>query len=55
MRHAEALLLVDDEKPEILEVQALLQQRVRADEQVDLSRGGVLHDLLLLRRRFEAR
>ena len=55
MRHAEALLLVDDEKPQVLEVQALLQQRVCADQKVDLSRGGILQNLLLLRRRFEAR
>ena len=55
VRHAEALLLVDDEKAQVLEVQALLQQRVRADQKIDLARGRVLHDLLFLRRRFEAR
>ena len=31
VRHAEALLLVDDEQSEVLEVQPLLQQRVRAE------------------------
>ena len=55
VRHAEALLLVDDEEPQVLEVQALLQQRMRADQKIDLARGRVLHDLLFLRRRFEAR
>ena len=32
VRYAEALLLVDDEKAKVLEVQTLLQQRVRANE-----------------------
>ena len=32
VRYAEALLLVDDEKAKVLEVQTLLQQRVCANE-----------------------
>ena len=55
VRHAEALLLVDDEQSEVLEVQSLLQQRVRADEQVDLPLRRALQNLFLLRRRLEAR
>ena len=37
MRHAEALLLVDDEQAEIVKMNVLLQQLVRADDQVDLA------------------
>ena len=37
MRHAEALLLVDDEQAEIVKMNVLLQQLVRADDQIDLT------------------
>ena len=36
VRHAEALLLVDDQQPEVLEADILLQQPVGADDDVDL-------------------
>ncbi len=39
VRDAEALLLVDDEQPEILELHVLRQQAVRADDDVDLAGG----------------
>ena len=35
MRHAKALLLVDDQQAEILELHVLLQQLVRADDEVE--------------------
>ena len=38
--HAEALLLVDDEQPEVLELHVVRQQPVRADHDVD---RAVLH------------
>ena len=34
--HAEAVLLVDDQQAEVLERDVLLQQAVRADDDVDL-------------------
>ena len=55
MLDAEALLFVDDEKPEVLEVQVVGQQPMRADDDVD---GAVLHaahDLGLFLRRQEPR
>ena len=36
--HAEAMLLVDDREAEIAERDALLEQRMRADDDVDLAR-----------------
>ena len=48
MRHAEPLLLVDDEQPEIAELHVLRQQPVRADDDVHLAGGEVLERLLLL-------
>ena len=44
--HAEALLLVDDEQPQILEHQILRQQAMGADEQVDLSLRRPLQNVL---------
>ena len=37
-RHAEALLLVDDQQPEIGELHVLRKNPVRADQDVDLAR-----------------
>ena len=54
MRDAEALLLVDDQKAEILELHRFLQQLVRADDEVDLAGGQVVERLFLLLRRAEA-
>ena len=51
MRHAEALLLVDDEQAEIVKMNVLLQQLVRADDQIDLANGQVVERLFLLLRR----
>jgi hypothetical protein len=39
VRHAEALLLVDDEETEVLERDVLAQETVRADDHVDRSVG----------------
>ena len=51
VRHAEALLLVDDEQAEIAKLHVLRQQPVRADDDVDLAAGELLErspsDLLL--------
>ena len=43
--HAEALLLVDDEQAEVLELHALRQQAVGADDAVDLARRQAGDDL----------
>ena len=48
MRHAEALLLVDDQQPEIPELDVLRQQTVRAHDDVDLAGGEIFDDLILL-------
>ena len=42
----EALLLVDDEETELLELHVLGQQPVRADDHVDAPVGQALDDLL---------
>ena len=55
MAHAEALLLVHNQKPQILEMHVLLQQLVRADDQVNLARRQLLQRLFHLRCRAEAR
>ena len=55
MRHAEALLLIDDEKAQVLEMDLLLQQLVRADDEVDLAGLQVKERLFDLRGRAEAR
>ena len=55
VRDAEAVLLVDHEQAEVLEDDVLLEQRVRADHEVDpAAREAVAHGARLLRRR-EAR
>ena len=53
--HAEALLLVDDEQAEILELDVFREQPVGADEDVDLAGLHLLHDELLFLRGAEAR
>ena len=55
MPHAEALLLVHDQQTQILELNILVQQPVRADDHVQLAAFQVLDGLLLLGRGFEAR
>ena len=52
---AEPLLFVDDEQAEVFEHHVLRQEPVGADDDVDLPRGHVGHDLLLLRPRAEPR
>jgi hypothetical protein len=55
LAHTKAMLLIDDDEPEILELDVRLQQFVRADHHVDLTGGEpnqCLGDLLL---RLEAR
>ena len=52
--HAEALLLVDHQQPEILEHDAVLQQAMGADDAVDLAGLQALDDLLRLLRGEEA-
>ena len=52
---AEALLLVDDDEAELLERNRAGQQRVSADDQVDLARGQPSLDLLGFLRGREAR
>ena len=47
--HPEALFLVDHQDPELLELDVLGQQAVRADDHVDAPVGQSLHDLALLR------
>ncbi len=39
VRHAEALLLVDDHQPQIVEAHVALEQAVRADQDVHVARG----------------
>ena len=53
MRHAEALLLVDHEEPEIAELDVLGEQAMRADDDVDLAFAQVLERLGLLGLRAE--
>ena len=53
MRHAEALLLVDDEQPDVAELHVARQQPVCPDDQVDLAGGEVGDHLLLLGLRAE--
>ncbi len=50
VRHAEPLLLVDDQQPEIPERDVGAEQAVRADHHVHAARGDVGDDVLLLRR-----
>ena len=46
--HAEALLLVDDQQPQILELHIFLQELVGADQQVQTAGAGRLQNALLL-------
>ena len=52
---AEALLLVDDDEAEVLELHVLGDKPVRADDQVDAAALQLAQDLVLLLRRAEAR
>ena len=47
VRDAEALLFVDHQQPEVLELNVPRQQAMRADDDVDLARAEVLDDLIL--------
>ena len=47
--HAEALLFVDHDEPELLEFHIALQQPMGADEDIDLAGGGGREDAFLLR------
>ena len=42
LAHAEALFFVDDHQAEILEAHVVLQQAMRADDDVDLAFGELL-------------
>ena len=55
MRHAEALLLVDDQQAEIMELHVLLQQLMRADDEIERTGTQVGHVFLDLCRGAEAR
>ena len=48
MGHAEALLLVDDQQPQILELHIFLQELVSADQQVQTAGAGSLQNAFLL-------
>ncbi|KAK0338877.1 hypothetical protein LTR94_036803, partial [Friedmanniomyces endolithicus] len=48
VRHPEPLFLIDDDEAEALEIDALGEQRVGADDDVDRARGQALLDLLRL-------
>ena len=52
--HAEAVLLVDHQQAEVLELDVGLQQPVRADDDVDLAGPQPAQHLALLRRRSES-
>ena len=54
MAHAEALLLVDDQKPQIFKMHIFLQQLVRADNEINFAGLQLLQRLFHLRRRAEA-
>ena len=53
--HAEALLFVDDEQAEILELDVFGEEAMGADEDVDFAGLDLFEDDLLLFRRAEAR
>jgi hypothetical protein len=55
LAHAEAVLLVDDDEAEALELHILLQQAVGADQDVDLALAQKLDGLVLFLRRLETR
>src|SRR5207245_1786583 len=52
---AEAVLLIDDDEAEVAEADVLLEQAVRADDDVDVAALDSLDGLLLLRGQAEAR
>lgn len=54
VRHAEPLLLVDDDEAQPLELDILGEQRMGADDDVDIARGRAVLDLLRLARGDEA-
>ena len=54
MLHAEALLLVQHEQPEVAELHVFGQEPVRADDQIDLPLCKRREDLFLLVRGAEA-
>ena len=55
MHHAEALLFVDDDEAEVGEGDVLLQEPVRADDDVHLALGEIAQDAPLLGLGLEAR
>ena len=55
MLDAEMLLLVDDEKAQIAELHALGEERMRADDDVDIALGETLLDRVDLLAADEAR
>ena len=55
VRHAEMLLLVDDDEAEILELDGLAEERVGADDNVDVAFGEALLRLRELLRRDQPR
>ena len=55
MPNAEALLFVDHQQADVLKLQVLREQPVRADQDVDLARFQLFQNDLLLLRRAEAR
>ena len=54
MLHAETVLLVNDDEPELFKHYILLHDAVRADNDVDFAFGKALNDLLLVAGRAEA-
>ena len=52
--HAEAMLLVDDDQGELCEIDALLKQRVRADDDADLAGGDGVERAAARARRLRA-
>src|SRR5580658_1000381 len=52
--HAEALLFIDDEQAEILELDVFREQAMGADEDIDAAAGDALDDVFLFFRRAEA-
>ena len=53
--HAEAVLLVDDGEREIAERDVLLEQRMRADQEVDIAEREPVEDVRALARRARGR
>ena len=53
--HAEAVLLVDNGEREIVERDLFLEQRMGADQQIDVAERQAVEDRLRARRRARAR